>query len=107
MDVDRILGAEGTPAVTVNERVTGSAAAKVELPPWLAVIEHWPCATRCTTPPEVTVHTLPVVEANVTARLDEADALTLKSGSPSCRFTGDAKVMDWFLKPLAALAESA
>jgi hypothetical protein len=62
----------GTALETVKVFVT-AAAAYVPLPAWLAVIEQVPAATAVSVLP-VTVQTPVVVDAKLTARLDEAVA---------------------------------
>jgi len=62
-ELERIRGADGTAAVTEKERVTLSAASKLVLPAWEAVMVHGPGATRWTIPPAATVHAAGVDEA--------------------------------------------
>jgi hypothetical protein len=54
----------------------------VELPGWLAVIEHVPAATSVTVTPE-TVQTEGVFEANVTVRPESAVALSANGAEPN------------------------
>jgi phage tail protein X len=67
---------------TPKDWVTGAAAAKVELPVWLAVMEHVPAARTVTVLP-ATVQTEGVFEAKVTANPELAVALTLNGATPS------------------------
>ena len=60
-------------AATVNELVTGAAAATPALPLWLAVMLHVPAATSVTVLP-LTVQTPAVFDAKLTARPEVAVA---------------------------------
>ena len=61
-------------------------------PAWAATMVHVPAATRLTVTPD-TVHTLGVLEVNVTARPDVAVAVKSKSISVAIRSAGAAKVI--------------
>ena len=55
-ELERIRGADGTPAVITKVRVTASAGAYVASPACCAAIVQLPVAINCTMPPDVTVH---------------------------------------------------
>lgn len=86
---------------TVNERVMGSAALQVALPDWLAVIVQVPAAASVTVLP-LTVHTPGVLLRKLTARPDEAVALTVKAGSPTVLPVSAPKLMVWLCTPVLA-----
>ena len=69
-----IVGAPGTPPVMPKLCVTCAAGRNVALPPWLALIVQVPVVTMVTLLPE-TVHTLNVVELNVTVSPELAVAV--------------------------------
>ena len=64
------------------------------LPVCVACTVQVPTATRVTVAPE-TVQTVEVVEAKLTARPDEAVALTANGAVPRARFERAPKVMVW------------
>lgn len=74
---------------------TGVAAAQLALPACIAWMVQVPVATSVTVAPD-TVQTVVVVEAKLTARPDEAIALTLNGDAPSERLGRAPKVMVWF-----------
>ena len=75
--------------------MTGSAAANIELPGWLAVIEQVPPAINATVVPE-TVQTLVEFEVNVTERPELADAFSVKGGFPTvCAAVRAPNAMPW------------
>ena len=61
-----IVGAPGTTAAMVNDRLTWAAGRKDPLPAWSASIVQVPVVTVVSAPPEVIVHTPVVDEVNVT-----------------------------------------
>lgn len=86
---------------TVKLRDTMAAAAKVELPGWLAVTEQAPALTKVTVVP-LTVQTLGEVEANDTAKPDVDVAVKAAGTRPQLVLTGAAKVMVWAVRGAAA-----
>jgi hypothetical protein len=64
------------------------------LPACVAWIVQVPTATSVTVAPD-TVQTAEVVEAKLTARPDDAVALTVNGAVPSARFESAPKVMVW------------
>ena len=68
-------------AFTVKLCETAVAAQYVELPACVAWIVHVPTATVVTVAPD-TVHTAEVVEAKLTARLEDALALSVNGALP-------------------------
>jgi hypothetical protein len=92
----------GGGAETVNACVTGAAAAYIEFPGWLAVIEQMPTATMVTMLPD-TVHTEVVVEVKLTVRPELAVALIANGPTPTGTLLRGPKVMVCGVAPLAAL----
>src|ERR1035438_1515057 len=72
----------------------GVAAAQLVLPAWVAWMVQIPAATSVTVAPDV-VHTARVVEAKLTARPEEAVALTVNGAAPNVRLESAPKVMVW------------
>jgi hypothetical protein len=72
-----MVGAPGTVALTANVCETVGAAFHVEPPAWSASIVHEPAATKVSAPPDVTVQTPVVLDENVTASPDVADAFSV------------------------------
>jgi hypothetical protein len=72
--------------------VTTAAAANVALPGWLAVTVQVPAATSVMLVP-LTVHTLGVVDANVTVKPDDAVADSAGGVVPTVWLLKAAKVM--------------
>jgi hypothetical protein len=62
-------------------------------PLWAATTVHVPGVNSCTKPALETVHTADVVVLKVTAKPDEAVAVTVKSASVDITFAGWAKVI--------------
>lgn len=77
---------------TLKVLVTDEAAAKVLLPPWLAVTLQLPAATKVSVVP-LTVHTPGVLEASSTGRPELALAAKAAGVLPSVWLPGEAKVM--------------
>lgn len=73
---------------------TGVAAAQLALPPCIAWIVHMPTAASATVPFD-TVHKPGVVDPKVTARPEDAVALTANGALPNGRFESAPKVMAW------------
>jgi len=67
--------------VTWKLWLTGAAAAKVALPACVAWMVHVPSATRVAVVPD-TVQTAEVVEAKLTARPEDAVALSVNGAVP-------------------------
>ena len=61
-----LVGAPGTTALTMKDRLTWGAGRKEESPAWSALIVQVPAVTKVRMPPEVMVHTPGVAEVNVT-----------------------------------------
>ena len=61
---------------------TGAAAAQLVLPACVAWMVHFPAATSVTDVPD-TVHTVGVVEAKLTAKPEDAVALTVNGAEPN------------------------
>jgi hypothetical protein len=74
--------------------VTGSAAANIELPGWLAVIEQVPPAINATVVPD-TVQTLVEFEVNVTESPEVAEAISVKGGVAALCVVRAPNVMVW------------
>ena len=72
--------------------MTGGAAAQVESPAWLAVMEQVPPAIGVTLMPR-TVQIVLLFEANVTARLEVAVALNAAGPLPATSSLSGLKVM--------------
>src|SRR5262249_35462774 len=91
-----IEGGEGARGETRFDKGKGSGTlvAPLELvsPAWAGVMVQVPAPMRWTVAPD-TLHAPPA--ANVTARPEDAVALTLKSGSPTILLGSAAKVMVW------------
>jgi hypothetical protein len=82
------------PCITWKLWLTGGAAAQLLLPACVAWMVQVPRAASVTVAPDI-VHTAGVVEAKLTARPDDAVALTLNGAVPYPRFESAAKVMVW------------
>src|SRR5579862_2056653 len=83
-------GATSTPKLWV----TSGAGANVALPPWLAVMEQTPSATRVTVVPEI-VHTPVLIEVKATESPELALALTVNGADPTVRLGSALNVMVW------------
>ena len=81
---------------TKNVCVTGVAGAYVELPAWLAVIEHVPSVSSVTVAPD-TVQTVKLLEAKVTANPELAVAVKANGAAPKVCPLGFPKVIVWAL----------
>jgi hypothetical protein len=79
---------------TVKLRLTGVAAAQFVLPAWVAWRLQVPAVSSVTELPD-TVHTVGVVEARFTAKLELAVALTVNGTVVKVRFEIVPKVMVW------------
>src|SRR5438132_6182990 len=75
---------------------TFAAALKFALPACAAVIVQEPAPVRCTVPGDglVTVHC--PLALKLIGKPDDADALTMKSGSPSVLLANAPNVIVWF-----------
>ena len=89
-----MVGAPGTTAATLKERLTVGAALNAPLPAWSALIVHVPTVTKVKAPPEVMVHTPVVDEVKLTVRLDVEVALKVGVVPKFCA-PGLVKVMVW------------
>jgi hypothetical protein len=89
--------------VTLKLWLTAGAGAKVVLPPWLATTVHVPIVSKVMVDPLVppAVHTVGVVVVKVTARPEEAVALTVSGDWVVERLASVANVIVWAL-PLTA-----
>ena len=83
-------------AITLNERDTLAAAAKVLLPAWLASMLQVPAATSVSVVP-LTVQTPGVVDTSETVRPDVELATSALGVSPKVCVAGALKVMVWAL----------
>jgi len=72
-----IVGAPGTTALIVNDRVTAVAARKLEFPLWSALTVHVPVVTKVSAPPLVIVQTPVVEDENVGVSPDDAVAVNV------------------------------
>jgi len=72
-----IVGAPGTTALTVNDRVTVGAARKLEFPAWSASIVHVPAVTNVSAPPLVIVQTPVVDDEKLGVNPDDAVAVSV------------------------------
>ena len=88
------VGAPGTTAATVKERLTVGAALKAPLPAWSALIVQAPTVTKVKAPPEVMVHTPVVDEVKLTVRLEVEVAVKVGVVPKFC-VPGLVKVMVW------------
>ena len=75
-------------------------------PAWFAAIVHVPCATRCTVVAAGMVQIEAVSELNVTVRLDDAVADTVKSGSFTAFAPSAPNVIVWPDLPTVKLRET-
>jgi hypothetical protein len=82
------------PCVTLKLCVTGVAAAQLALPACEALIVQVPTATSVTVAPD-TVQTVVVVEVKLTARPEDAVALTVNGAVPKGSVESVPKVMVW------------
>jgi len=87
-----MVGAPGTTALTVNDRLTCDAGRKLVSPAWSALRVQVPAARNVNVPPDVVVQTPGVDEVNVTARPEVALALTVGDVPKFCA-PGLANVM--------------
>jgi hypothetical protein len=78
------VGAPGTTALILNERLTVAAAEKLLSPASSASMVQVPVVTMVNTPPLVTVQTPVVDELKVGIKLDEDDALSVGVVPKSC-----------------------
>jgi len=90
-----IVGAPGTTALTVNDRLTWDAARKLPLPAWSALMVQVPPVTKVSAPPLVMVHTPVVLDVKVGVRPEDAVALRVGEVPKVCA-PGLLKVMVWF-----------
>ena len=72
-----IVGAAGTTALTLNERLTCGAAKYDALPDWSALMVQVPTLTNVNAPPLVMVQTAVVADVNVTVNPESALALNV------------------------------
>ena len=89
-----MVGAPGTTALTVNDRLTCDAAAKLPLPAWSAWMVQVPVVTKVSAPPLVMVHTPVVPDVKVGVRPEVAVALRVGEVPKFCA-PGLLKVMVW------------
>ena len=100
-----MVGAPGTTAFTVKERLTCKAASWVPSPAWSAATVQVPVLRKVRAPTEVTVQTPGVDEEKVGVSPEVAVAERAGAVPKSCP-PGSAKVMVWFafaVTPLEAL----
>ena len=97
-----MVGAPGTTAFTVKDRVTVGAAFHTLLPAWSAAIVQEPAVTMVSAPPLVMVHTPVVDDENVGVSVDVAVAHSVGVVPKFCA-TGSPKVMVWLPLGVTAL----
>src|SRR3569623_159681 len=61
-----MVGALGTTALTLHDRLTVEAVRQVLLPAWSALMVQVPAVTKVSAPPEVIVHTPVVLDEKLT-----------------------------------------
>src|SRR3569833_1572012 len=89
-----IVGAPGTTALTLNERLTVVAAKYLLLPAWSVLLVQVPVETKVSAPPEVIVQTPVVLDVRLTVSPDVAVVVYVGVVPKFCA-PGLAKVMVW------------